>query len=272
MGGTSIVVFGAGGQVGSELVSHHEAAKRFSFYFVRRADAYIDDPVAVHRALQTVRASLVINAAAYTSVDNAEIELEAAFLGNAEGPKLLAIACAERDLPFIPISTNYVFDGEKSTPYVESDETAPINVYGKSKRAGEIAVQQLAPSYVILRTSWLFGPFGRNFLKTILRLAESQNVLRVVDDQRGCPTATIDLVDAILAIAPRLIAREPIVGIYHFAGPYAATWYDFAQEIVSAAAPYLGRRPEVVPIKSQEYSSWAAPSTLRRSSPSWGGS
>ena len=257
MNGTSILVFGAGGQLGSELVGG-VFSKRFSFHFVNRAEAYIDDPAAVRRAMQLSRPSLVVNAAAYTNVDQAEIEREAAFRGNAEGPKVLAAACAEKDIPLIHISTNYVFDGSKPTPYVESDETSPINVYGESKRAGEIAVRELIDRHVILRTSWLFGAYRQNFLKTILRLAAESDVLRVVADQRGCPTATADLADAILAIAPRIMAGERIFGTYHVAGPYAATWCDFAQEIVSAAAPYTARNPKILPISTQYYSTKAA--------------
>jgi dTDP-4-dehydrorhamnose reductase len=221
----SILVFGAGGQLGSELVGR-STSEHLSFHFVRRADAYIDDPIAVRRAMEMSRPALVINAAAYTNVDQAEIEREAAFRGNAEGPKVLAAACAQRDIPLIHISTHYVFDGRKCTPYLETDETCPINVYGESKLAGEIAVHELAGRVLILRTCWLFGAYRNNFLKTILRLAAERDVLHVVADQHGNPTATADVADAILEIAPRLIAGEPITGTYHLAGMNAATWFD----------------------------------------------
>jgi dTDP-4-dehydrorhamnose reductase len=253
----NILVFGAGGQLGSELVAR-PYSKDISFQFVRRADAYIDDPAAVRRAMQLARPSLVLNAAAYTDVDQAEIEREAAFRGNAEGPKVLAAACAEKGIPFIHISTDYVFDGRKPSAYVESDATAPINVYGESKLAGEIAVRQACDRHVILRTSWLFGAYRRNFLKSMLKLAAERDEVRVVADQHGCPTATADLADAIVAIAPRLAAGERLFDTYHVASPHPATWYDFAREIIAAAAPYTGRSPKVVPIRTQDYPTRAA--------------
>lgn len=252
---TDVLVFGAGGQLGSELVSRVSSKDHLSFHFVGRAYAYIDDPIAVRRAMQMPRPSLVINAAAYTNVDQAEVERQAAFRGNAEGPRVLAVACAEREIPLVHISTHYVFDGRKSTPYIESDDAAPINVYGESKRAGEIAIQEVTKRYMILRTSWLFGAYRENFLKTILRLAAERDVLRVVADQHENPTATADVADAILAVVPKLVRGEPIFGTYHVAGEKAATWYDIAQEIVIAAAPNIGRRPKVVPITTDEYPS-----------------
>ena len=252
-----ILVFGAGGQLGCELVGR-PLSKDISFHFVRRADAYIDDPAAVRSAMQLARPSLVLNAAAYTNVDQAEIEREAAFRGNAEGPKVLAAACAEKDIPLIHISTDYVFDGRKPTAYVESDATAPINVYGESKLAGEVAVREAFDRHVILRTSWLFGAYGRNFLKSMLSLAAERDELRVVADQHGCPTSTADLADAIGAIAPRLVAGERLFGIYHVASPHPATWYDFAKEIVAAQAKWTGRNPNVIPITTRDYPTKAA--------------
>ena len=256
MSGISILVFGAGGQLGSELVGR--APSDISFHFSRRADAYIDDPAAVRRAMQLAHPSLVLNAAAYTNVDQAEIEREAAFRGNAEGPKVLAAACAEKDIPFIHISTDYVFDGRKPLAYVESDPTAPINVYGESKLAGEIAVRDAFERHVILRTSWLFGAYRKNFLKTVLKLAAERDELRIVSDQHGCPTATADLAEAIVTIAPLLAAGERAFGIYHVASRSPATWHDFAQEIVAAAAPFTGRNPHVVPIRTEDYQTKAA--------------
>jgi dTDP-4-dehydrorhamnose reductase len=253
----SILVFGAGGQLGSELVARPHSPD-VAFQFVRKAEAYIDDPAAVRRAIQLARPSIVVNAAAYTKVDQAEIEREAAFRGNAEGPKVLAAACAEKDIPLVHISTDYVFDGRKPSAYVETDPTAPINAYGESKRAGEIAVAETCARHVILRASWLFGAYRQNFLKTILRLAAERDELRIVSDQRGCPTGTCDLAGAIVAIAPRLASGEGASGIYHVASAGPATWYDFAQEIVAAAAPFTGRAPKIVPIGTQDYPTRAA--------------
>ena len=248
----SILVFGAGGQLGSELVGLAHS-KDIAFHFARRADAYIDDPAAVRRAMQLAHPSLVLNAAAYTNVDQAEVERDEAFRANGEGPKVLAQACAEKNIPLIHISTDYVFDGSKPGAYVEDDATGPIGVYGQSKLAGEIAVANAIPHHVILRTSWVFGIYGRNFLKTMLKLAGERDELKVVADQRGCPTSTADLADAIVTIAPRLIAGEAVFGLYHFASPQPTTWHGFASEIVDAQAAFTGRRPAVLPIETKDY-------------------
>lgn len=257
MSGISILVFGAGGQLGSELMGRAQP-KDISFHFARRADAYIDDPAAVRRVMQLAHPSLVLNAAAYTNVDQAEIERDEAFRANGEGPKVLAQACAERGVPLIHISTDYVFDGRKPGAYTEADPTAPINVYGQSKLAGEIAVRNTLDRHVILRTSWVFGIYGRNFLKTMLKLAAERDELRVVADQRGCPTSTADLAEAIVTIAPRLVAGEAVFGLYHFASPQPTTWHGFASEIVNAQAAFTGRRPSVLPIGTGDYVTKAA--------------
>jgi dTDP-4-dehydrorhamnose reductase len=249
---TSILVFGASGQLGSELVSRAKP-NELTFHFARRADAYIDDALAVRRALQMSRPSLVINAAAYTNVDGAEVEQESAFRGNADGPRVLAIACTERKIPLVHVSTHYVFDGRKQSPYVENDEAAPINVYGRSKLAGEMAIKAVTDQYLILRTSWLFGAYRQNFLKTTLRLAAERDEIRMVADQHGNPTATADVADALFAAIPRVIIGTLIGGTYHVAGANVATWYDLTSEIVLAAAPYTGRCPKVVPISTQDY-------------------
>ena len=253
----SILVFGAGGQLGSELMGR-AAPKDISFHFVRRADAYIDDPAAVRRAMQLARPQLVLNAAAYTNVDQAEVERDQAFRANGEGPKVLAQACIEKRIPLIHISTDYVFDGSKPSAYTETDPVAPINVYGQSKLAGETAVRELLDRHVILRTSWVFGIYGRNFLKTMLKLAAERDELRVVADQHGCPTSTADLTEAIVTIAPRLIAGDPVWGIYNVASPQPTTWHAFAQEIVEAQAPFTGRRPAVQPIETKDFVTKAA--------------
>src|SRR5262249_52287125 len=158
------------------------------------------EPTAVRRAIADSRPSLVVNAAAYTAVDRAEGEVEAARRANALGPAVVAKACADAGIPLIHISTDYVFDGGKRTPYRENDAIAPLGVYGRTKAEGEAAVRELQPYHVILRTAWLYGLDGRNFLKTIMRLAAERDELRVVADQHGSPTAAVDLADAILRI------------------------------------------------------------------------
>ena len=171
------------------------------------AQADVGDRAAVVAALDGHRPSLVVNAAAYTNVDRAETETSAAFAANAHGPFVLGVACADAQLPFLHISTDYVFDGAKVRSYRESDPINPINAYGRSKAACEAAVRQVQPRHVILRTSWLYSEFGNNFLKTIVRLALEREELRVVSDERAL-RHTRDLADAILRIAPLLTMGE----------------------------------------------------------------
>ena len=180
--------------------------------------------------------SLVVNAAAWTAVDAAETAPDAAWRANAEGPAILARLCAEAGIPLIHISTDYVFDGLKGAPYVETDPTSPTGVYGASKLAGEQAVLAACPRAVILRTSWVYAATGKNFLRTMLGAAQRTSHLRVVSDQIGCPTNAEDLAQAILAVAARLLA-DPAApsGIFHAAGTGWTSWHGFATAIFAAA-------------------------------------
>jgi dTDP-4-dehydrorhamnose reductase len=202
----------------------------------------------------------VINAAAYTEVDRAESEEALAFAVNAEAPARLAAETARRSIPLIHISTDYVFDGRKGAPYVEDDAVAPINAYGRSKLAGERGVIAANPRHVILRTAWVYSPYRKNFVKTILRLAGERDRLRIVADQRGSPTAARDIAKACLAIAVRCAAdpEKAPYGIYHYAGAGEATWFDFALKIVALAGGRLGRVPQVEPIRTSDYPTPAA--------------
>lgn len=247
-----IAIFGGGGQVAQELIAACGARDIEARAFTR-AEADIAEADAVAHALAAARPSVAINAAAYTKVDLAEREIEAATRANAVGPAVLAAACAAAGVPLVHLSTDYVFDGMKQGAYVESDATAPLGVYGRTKLAGEDAVRKAQPRHVILRTSWVFGPFGHNLLKTVLRLARERDELRFVADQHGCPTATADIAEAILRVAPRLAAREPVAGTYHFAGTGETTWHGFVARVVEAQAPFTGRRPRVVPIATADY-------------------
>ena len=247
-----IVVFGGNGQLGQEL-ARAAVTNGIPLTAVGRSSVEIADRAAVERALGTLRPSLVVNAAAYTKVDQAETDVEAAERGNALGPGILAAACAAAGVPLVHISTDYVFDGMKAGPYVETDRIAPLGVYGRTKAAGEQAVRAALGHHVILRTAWVYGEFGTNFLKTMVRLARERDELRVVADQSGCPTSTRDLAAAILRIAPRLAAGEPVWGTYHFAGKGTTTWHGFAQRIVAAQAPLTGRSPSVVAIATADY-------------------
>jgi dTDP-4-dehydrorhamnose reductase len=249
---STILAFGAEGQLGREL-AERGARRGMTMRMVGRAEADIADSQAVARVVAAAAPAIVVNAAAYTKVDLAESEPEAAFRANALGPCVLAGACAAAAIPLLHVSTDYVFDGTKPSAYVEDDPIEPLGVYGRSKAEGEAAVRRVLEQHVILRTSWVYGVYGANFLKTVLRLARERDELRIVADQRGCPTGTADIAEAILEITPLLARREPVWGTYHFAGQGATTWFEFAVAIVEAQAAIVNRRPTVVPISTREY-------------------
>lgn len=245
-----ILVFGRG-QVG-EALAEQAAATGLPATVLSHGEADIADPVDVADAIDRTRPAFLVNAAAYTAVDKAESEPGAAHRANAEGPRVIAEAAARRGVPLLHISTDYVFDGTKVGAYVEDDPTAPLGVYGDTKLAGEKAVRATLPEHVILRTAWVYGRHGRNFLKTMMKLAGERPELRVVADQRGSPTSADDIAAAILRVAA---AKEGSArwGTYHFAGTGETTWHGFAARIVAEQAAVTGKRPEVVPITTAEY-------------------
>jgi dTDP-4-dehydrorhamnose reductase len=196
----------------------------------------------------------VINAAAFTVVDQAEESPDAAFAVNRDGAAALAQACAARSVPLIHLSTDYVFDGVRFGAYRESDPAQPLNVYGRSKLEGEAAIRAVHARHVILRCSWVFGPHRHNFVRSIIARASQGDRLRVVNDQRGCPTATSLLADAMFVIIQRIVAGGDVPwGLYHYAGREPVTWFEFAQAIVAAARPWLQHVPDVEPITSAEF-------------------
>jgi dTDP-4-dehydrorhamnose reductase len=247
-----ILVFGGNGQLGQEL-KRASSTRAIPLAALSRAQAAIDDEAAVRDAVRHCGPSLVVNAAAYTKVDLAESETEAARRANEVGPGILAAACATAGVPLIHISTDFVFNGSKQGAYVEDDPVDPINTYGRGKAAGERAVRETAPAHVIIRTSWVYGEFGHNFLKTVLALAATRDELRIVSDQRGCPTSTSDLAAAILTVASRLVGGDDVSGTYHFAGSGVTTWHAFAARIIAAQAPLTGRAPRVTAISTKDY-------------------
>jgi len=194
-----------------------------------------------------------VNGASFTSVDRAEREPEIVAVANVTGPAVLAAVCASTNVPLIHLSCDYVFNGAKKTAYVENDRVAPISVYGRTKAEGEAKVRELMPRHVILRSSWIYGPHGQNFLRNVLKLASERDELRVVGDQIGCPTATIDIAEAVLAVARKLAGEAKVSGIFHFAGSGAISRYGFAAEIVQRQAVFTGRAPKVTEIKMAEY-------------------
>lgn len=198
---------------------------------------------------------LVFNATAYTAVDKAESDAEAAFAINRDGPGHVAAACAAAGAALVHVSTDYVFDGEKGAPYTEEDPVAPLGVYGQSKEAGEQAVRAHLDRALIVRTAWVFSAHGHNFVKTMLRLAAERDELRVVADQHGCPTPAADLADALVHAAWRCLEdkTESLWGTYHFCGAGPTTWQGLAEAVVARQAPVTGRRPPVRAITSAEF-------------------
>ncbi len=225
---SGLLVFGGSGQIGHELC---RAAHRTGVEVtgLGHADADITRRDDVFKAVGESRPAVVVNAAAYTQVDQAESEPEAAFAANCEAARHVAEACREAGAALIHLSTDYVFDGTKPTAYDEDDAVNPLGVYGKSKEAGERAVRDALERHVILRTSWIFGAKGRNFVKAMLRAAAEGDELRVVDDQFGCPTPAADVAEAILAMAPAVVGGKP--GTFHFSAAGRTSWHGFAKEI-----------------------------------------
>lgn len=247
-----VLVFGAEGQLGSELIRQASAAAMQPFGF-SRSEADIADRHAVSAALATVGPDLVVNTAAFTRVDDAEVERTTAHRVNAEGPGIVAEACNAAGIGLIHVSTDYVFDGSKMGAYTEEDPVAPCGFYGQSKAEGENAVRKAAARHLILRTSWLYGAFGNNFLRTMFRLASQRDEIGVVNDQHGCPTSTRDLAHAIVRIAPQLPARADLFGTYHFAGDGVTTWFGFADAAVARYNAISNRNVVVRPISTSEY-------------------
>jgi dTDP-4-dehydrorhamnose reductase len=224
----TLAVFGAGGQVGRALVERAGGAARG----FDRAACDICDAAAVARALSAADLSVVVNCAAYTAVDRAEQEPESAFAVNADGAATVAQAAADRNLPMIHLSTDYVYGGTGTAPQRETAPVAPLNVYGASKAAGDAAVARSHPAHLVLRVSWVFGVHGANFVKTMLRLGRDRRELRVVADQRGGPTEARDIADAVLVMAAA--CRKPgfeAWGTYHFAGAPSTSWHGFAAAV-----------------------------------------
>ena len=214
-----------------------------------------DRPETIDQCVAEIGPALVVNAAAWTAVDAAEADPAGAMRANRDGPARLAARCADAGIPLIHISTDYVFDGRKGAPYVETDATAPTGVYGESKLAGERAVLAALPRAVIVRTSWVYSETGKNFVRTMLTLAQTRDRLRVVADQKGCPTGADDLARVVLGIADALGAewRDDYAGVFHSCGEGWTTWHGFAEAIFENAAALGVKRPAVEAITTAEY-------------------
>ncbi|MDB5582208.1 MAG: dTDP-4-dehydrorhamnose reductase [Bradyrhizobium sp.] len=256
-----VYVIGGEGQVARSL--REAAATRADIVFGSSGRAEVDllQPASIEKALDAFRPDVVINPAAYTAVDKAESEPEQAFAINRDGAGAVAASAAKCGAPVIHFSTDYVYDGTKAGAYIESDPVAPQGVYGQSKLAGELAVAAANPQHVVLRTSWVYAPFGSNFVRTMLRLAAERDRLRVVDDQVGCPTYAPDIAQATLAIAAQIAGegwRPEFAGVTHLAGPDAVSWCGFAREIVRQSAARGGRSAPVDPIATSDFPTPAA--------------
>ena len=245
-----ILVTGGAGQLATAL------SVAASVHRVGRPYFDFDRPETIAACFGATNPSLVVNAAAYTAVDAAESDADAAYRANRDGPAELARLCAGAGVPLIHVSTDYVFDGAKTSAYVETDPTGPQGVYGASKLAGEQALLASGARAIILRTAWVYGPTGKNFLLTMLNLGKTRDKLTVVADQHGCPTAAADLADAILAIAARIAQdgwQDRYGGVYHAAGTGETSWCDFARAIFQEAQRHGAKVPVVEPIPTSAY-------------------
>ena len=215
-----------------------------------------DQPDTVVRVMHDIRPDLVINAAAWTAVDAAEEQHARARQANAEGPALLALLCAGQAVPLLHVSTDYVFSGDKGSPYVETDPTDPQSIYGSTKAEGEKAVLTACAQAMVVRTAWVYGPHGRNFVRTMLDAARTKSQLQVVADQSGNPTSTLDLADALLQVAMRIRQtgwRSGYRGVFHAAGGGSATWHELACAAVAQAGRHGHPVPSVTPITTADW-------------------
>ena len=229
----NVLVTGSNGQLASCIKDLAKQYDGLNFIYTDYKELDICDLSQVNTFFESnKKIDYCINCAAYTAVDKAETEVDKAFEINADGAKNLAIACREFDAILIQISTDFVFDGEKKEPYTETDVAKPISVYGASKLKGEVEIQKINKKYFIIRTSWLYSEHGTNFMKTMLKLAETRDEISVVSDQIGTPTYAGDLADVILKI---ISSKNTNFGLYHYSNEGVASWYDFAKTIFEAS-------------------------------------
>ena len=256
----TVLLFGGNGQVGHEL---RRSLRALGDVVVTTRSgelpegahcevADFDRPDTLAELVERVAPAIVVNAAAYTAVDKAEDDVDAAFRTNAEAPGVLARACALRDIPFVHYSTDYVFDGQGSRPYREDDPTAPLSVYGASKLAGEDAIRAAGGRHLILRTAWVYGQHGHNFMKTMLRLGAERDELRVVADQVGTPTPAALIADVTTEL---LGLRDAPSGTFHLTPRGETSWHGFAEAILEEALArgLIPRAPKVIPIATSDY-------------------
>lgn len=249
----NVLVLGQRGQLASEL-QQRNWPPGVTPHAVGREQADLTDSTQLRDLLHSKPWQLIINAAAYTAVDLAESERDQAFVLNRDLPAALALFGAQSGVPLIHISTDYVFDGTKSQPYREDDPIAPINCYGESKAAGEQEIRRNLTEHVILRTSWLYSSHGKNFVKSMMRLAQQRDELRIVNDQHGCPTSAADLAEAVCSIAGRITGGGDVPwGTYHYAGAGETTWLGLAEATLREYESCGGKLPGLIGIPTSEY-------------------
>jgi dTDP-4-dehydrorhamnose reductase len=256
-GSPRVLIVGSGGQLGREL--ERIFAGFGIITAVGRESVDLADAEQTRTFVRSIAPDIILNAAAYTAVDRAEVESDLALAINATAPRILAEEARKRNAVFVHYSTDYVFDGKKPGPWVETDKPHPLNVYGASKLAGEQAVAEVGGNYLIFRTSWVYGPHGHNFLLTMLRLARERSSLSIVDDQTGAPTTSIELARATHAIVTGLLADrfesfEECSGLYHMTCGGSTSWFGFAEAIFTRATELLGvKAPDLIRITTKDY-------------------
>ncbi len=256
------LITGANGQVG-EALTRLAPSHTIQAFATNSEILDITDGLQVTQIIRQVEPDLVINAAAYTAVDKAEQEKQRALAVNCEGPRHLARACAMQHIPLLHISTDYIFAGNGTSPFKETDDPSPQNIYGETKLAGERAIRAVQPNHIILRTAWVYSLTGKNFLKTMLRLGFDKGNLSVVDDQHGTPSFADDIAEALLIMANKIsTADKPSFGTYHYTGAGRTTWYGFAKEIFATVQKETGKEISLTPTTSDAF-----PTPAKR--PSW---
>ena len=258
-----VLITGVNGQVGHALSELLREANIESVISLSRNELDLSNQDHIRQVIQSVKPDLIINPAAYTAVDKAESEPELAFAINATAPRILAEEAANIGARLIHFSTDYVYNGNKSGPYIETDFTEPLSVYGKSKLAGEDAIREVGVPHLIFRTSWVYGAYGKNFLKTILRLAGEREELRIVADQFGTPTSTSSIADAVLHIINAW--HNDTTGVYHMVNAGQTTWHGFASAIIEEYSRLQKAKQwpplkvqDIKPISTQEFPTPAA--------------
>lgn len=248
-----IIITGANGQLGSECLDASSREPQWNIIGFGREELDLENLDSIHKILDDYKPDIIVNCAAYTAVDMAESEVEKANLINGIAPGYFAEWCNDNDALLIHISTDYVFDGESQEPYIETATTSPINIYGSSKLLGETKIKSEDKNAVILRTSWVYSEYGKNFIKTMLRLAKERTEVKVVSDQIGTPTYAHDLAEGIFNVIRKYIAhdydKEAVKGTFHFTNQGRTTWYDFAKKIFELEESNC----KVLPISTQEF-------------------